>query len=195
MAGMHHPGLGATASAAGGAALLVVVLLTGCAATEADVRAASVSPATPSREVSAESPISPRPTPTMPPEWCKPAELPRASLPAAALPSPGDHLTLELDPCLTARSLLGWGMWLEDQGIDSSRIQGFQSVAGLRPWTAPLADGRGRCIIMGSADGTGTGTVACDSAGVPATMERSAGGSLLRFVIENSAIAVYAASR
>ena len=195
MAGMHQPGLGATSSAWVGVAVLVV-LLTGCAATsEADVRAASVSPAKPSQEVSAESPTLPGSTPTMPPEWCKPAELPSASLPAAALPAPGEHLTLERDPCLTAQSLLGWGMWLEDQGIDSSLIQGFQSVAGLGPWTAPLADGSGRCIIVGSADGHSSGTVACDSAGVPATMERSAGDSVLRFVIENGAIAVYAASR
>ena len=195
MAGMHQFGLEATATACVGVAILVVAL-TGCAVTtEADVSAASVSPAKPSPEVSAESPISPSPTPTMPPEWCTPAEFPGASLPEAALPAPGEHLTLELDPCLTAQSLLGWGMWLEDQGIDSSLIQGFQSVAGLGPWTAPLADGSGRCIIVGSSDSHSSGTVACDSAGVPATMERSAGGSVLRFVIENGAIAVYAASR
>lgn len=187
-------GWGATPPVWFGVAVLVT-LLTGCAATtEADVTATPVSPAKPAPEVSAEPPILPSATPTVPPEWCKPAEVPGASLPAATLPEPGEQVILEPDPCLTARSLLGWGVWLEDQGIDSSRIQGFQTVAGLGPWIAPLADGSGRCIIMGSANRGGSGAVACDSAGAPATMERSASGSVLRFVIESDAIVVYAAS-
>ncbi|WP_203579382.1 hypothetical protein [Microbacterium hibisci] len=194
MAEMHQSKSGA-APAAWFTAAVLVALLTGCTATtEADVSAEPVSPADPSRDVSAEPPMSPSPTPTMPPHWCKPAELPRASLPEAVLPAPEDRVILEPDPCLTARSLLGWGLWLEDQGIDSSLIQGFQSVAGLRPWIAPLADGSGRCIIVGWADGGGSGTVACDSAGVPATVERTADESVLRFLIEDGGIAVYAVS-
>ena len=78
---------------------------------------------------------SPSPTFTMPPEWCEPSDLPLASLPGAALPAPGEHLTLELDPCLTAKSLLGTYFSLEGQGIDADLIQGFESVAGIEPWT------------------------------------------------------------
>ena len=176
------------------AVAVIVALLTGCSATtEADVIAASASPTNHSDEVTSASGIPPSATPTMPPESCEPAEFPRASLPPADAPAPGEYLTLEPDPCLTVKSLLGWYMWLEEQGIDADLIQGFQSVAGLEPWIAPLADGSGRCIVMGSSAG-GSGAVACDSAGTPATMERSADGSVLRFVIDKNAIAVSAAA-
>jgi len=46
---------------------------------------------------------------------------------------------------------------------------------------------------MGSSAG-GSGAVACDSAGAAAKMERSADGSVLRFVIDKNAIAVSAAA-
>jgi len=131
----------------------------------------------------------------MPPEWCEPSDLPLASLPGAALPAPGEHLTLELDPCLTAKSLLGTYMWLEDQGIDADLIQGFQRVAFNEPWIAPLADGSGRCILMRAPNGNGWATIMCDSVGVPASVDRIVDGSDLRFVIENDAIAVYVTAR
>ncbi|MDR7183016.1 hypothetical protein J2X85_000039 [Microbacterium trichothecenolyticum] len=176
------------------AVAVVVALLTGCSATtDADVIVASASPTDRSEEELGASGIPPSPTPTMPPESCEPAEFPRASLPPADAPAPGVYLTLEPDPCLTVKSLLGWYMWLEEQGIDADLIQGFQSVAGLEPWIAPLADGSGRCIVMGSSAG-GSGAVACDSAGAAAKMERSADGSVLRFVIDKNAIAVSAAA-
>jgi len=138
--------------------------------------------------------MSPSPTPTMPPEWCEPSDFPRASLPGAAVPTPGEDLTLELDPCLTAKSLLGLYGWLEDQGIDADLIQGFQSVGGIEPWTAPLADGSGRCILISSVHKLHFGPIECDSTGVPATVHSWADGSVLRFVIEDDAIVVYATS-
>lgn len=176
-------------------AAIVSAAVTGCsAATETDPIAPSRSPVNTSEEVSTESGRAPGPTPTMPPEWCRPSDFPLASLTGAPLPAPGDHLTLELDPCLTVKSLLGSYAWLEDQGIDADLIQGFQSVAGIEPWIAPRADGSGSCILIRADNDNGWATIACDSLIVPARIERMVDGQALRFVTEDDAIAVYVAS-
>lgn len=198
MAGPDRRGWGATTIAfAGVGAAVVIAVLTGCSAgTGAEVIAASASPANISDEVPAGSDPSPGPTHTMPPEWCEPSDFPRASLLEATPPAPGEHLILELDPCLTVKSLLGSYAWLEDQGIDADMIQGFQSVAGIEPWTAPLADGDGDCILIRAADHNGWGEIACDSLGVTrATVERTVDGSTLRFMIEDGAITVSGIAR
>ncbi len=127
----------------------------------------------------------------MPPEWCEPSDFPRAWLPDATLPAPGEHIALAPDPCLSVKSLLGSYAWLEDQGIDADLIQGFQSVAGIEPWIAPLADGSGGCILIRADDRNGWGMIACDSPGAPAMIEQTVDGSTLRFVTENGVVGVY----
>jgi hypothetical protein len=134
---------------------------------------------------------SPGPTPAPPPEWCEPSEVPQASLPERAVPAPGQRVALKPDPCLTKRSLLGLLTSVENRGIDADLIQGFESVAGIEPWIAPLADGSGNCILI-RADRPPWAAIACDSTGAPANVERAVDGSVLRFVIEDGAIAVYA---
>ncbi|WP_109209149.1 MULTISPECIES: hypothetical protein [Microbacterium] len=131
---------------------------------------------------------------TMPPDWCEPREFPEASLDGAAAPAPGEHLTLPADPCLTAKSLLGSYSWLEDQGIDADQIQGFQAVAGIEPWTAPLADGTGHCILLRADDHNGWGKIACDTPGGSASVERTVDGASLRFSLERDAVVVYTLS-
>ncbi|MBW9111162.1 hypothetical protein JNB63_19805 [Microbacterium trichothecenolyticum] len=84
---------------------------------------------------------------------------------------------------MTAKSLLGSYTWLEDQGIDADLIQGFQSVGGVEPWTAPLADGSGDCILIRADDDNGWRDIACDSPGVPAEVERTVDGAILRLTI------------
>lgn len=172
------------------ASAVVLAMLTGCTAATEPVVAASVSPASPSRDATPEPGVAP--TPTMPPEWCEPSDFPRASLEEADLPVPGEPVTLELDPCLTVKSLLGTYSWLEDQGIDADLIQGFQSVADVEPWTAPLADGSGRCLLIRANDPSGGfPTIGCDSASAPATVETTtANGVALRFMNENDAVVV-----
>jgi hypothetical protein len=128
------------------------------------------------------------------PPACEPSPFPGASLPGIALPAPGERVTLEEDPCLTVKSLLGTIPWLDSQGIDAARIQGYERVAGIEPWTAPLADGSGSCILIRGRDRNGWGPIACDSTSAPASVEQTTDGSVLRFVIENGAIAVYAIS-
>lgn len=135
---------------------------------------------------------SPQPWPAADPPACEPSNFPEASLPGIALPVPGGRVTLEEDPCLTVKSLLGSIPWLENQGIDAELIQGYESVADIQPWTAPLADGSGSCILIRGGDRNGWGPIACDSTSAPATVERTTDGSVLRFVIENDAITVYA---
>ncbi|MDW4572209.1 hypothetical protein R8Z57_05380 [Microbacterium sp. M3] len=167
--------------------------LTGCsAATDADAVAKSPSPTNHFEEVPTDPGTSPGPTPTMPPEWCEPADFPRRSLPEATLPARGDHLILQLDPCLTVKSLLGSYSWLESQLIDADLIQGFRNVAGIEPWIAPLADGTGRCILIRADTRNGWREIVCDAPDTPATVERTVDGSALQFRIENDAIAVYA---
>jgi len=177
---MRHP-VSLTRCATTSAIVIAALVLPACAATEANRPDAATGTATSTIAI---------PTPTMPPEWCEPADFPRASLAGAALPNPGEQLTLKPDPCLTAKSLLGTYTWLVDKGIDAALIQGFQSVAGIEPWTAPLTDGSGRCILIRADDRNGWGTIACDSTSSPATVERTAGSSTLRFTIGNDAIAV-----
>jgi hypothetical protein len=187
-------------TAVGVAALIVVAIVGGVAAIVNgrgiidDAPAVAPTHSTPTTLPPTTLPTSPSPTPTMPPEWCEPSQFPRASLSEAHLPAPGERLALEQDPCLTAKSLLGTYTWLEDQGIDADLIQGFQSIAGIEPWTAPLADGTGTCILIRGDDRNSWGTIACDSTGLPATVERTVDGLVLRFVIENGVIAVYATS-
>lgn len=184
-----------------GVAVLVVAVITGGVAAIVNVRGAGDGTAVaPTHSSPTASPrptplASPRPTPPVPPEWCEPSDFPRASLPEAALPAPGEHLTLEQDPCLTAKSLLGTFTWLESQGIDADLVQGFQSVAGIEPWTAPRADGSGNCILIRGNDRNSWGTIACDSTAVAATVERTVEDSVLRFDIENGAIAVNVVSQ
>jgi len=139
----------------------------------------------------------PTPSRTLPPvaEGCEPRDFPRASLPAAPPPGPGGRLSLEPDPCLTAHSLLGSATWLEDQGIDTWAIQGFQGVADIEPWIADLKDGSGRCILLRADDHNGWGEIACDAGLVPASVERVVGDLVLRFEIEDDAVAVSATAR
>lgn len=144
--------------------------------------------------------ISPSPTPTMPPEWCEPVDFPEASLPQAATPAPGQRLVLQQDPCLTGKSLLGSYEGLENQGVDADLIQGFQRVAGItrylaiESWTAPLSDRSGMCILFRNDNGNGWQRFACDAPGAPATLTRTVNGTVLRFVIEDGAVVVYATS-
>lgn len=184
-----------------GVAVLVVAAITAGVAGIVNLRgagddgsAAAPTQSSPAASPRPTAPASPRPTPTMPPEWCEPSDFPRASLPEAPLPAPGEKLTLKQDPCLTAQSLLGTYTWLESQGIDADLIQGFQSVAGIEPWTAPRADGSGNCILIRGDDRNSWGTIACDSTEAPATVERTVDASVLRFELENGAIAVEAVS-
>lgn len=163
-----------------GVAVALVLILAGCSAPSAGT--SSTPPVGPSREESTPS-MSPGSEPTMTPQWCEGAEFPRASLDEAALPAKGERLTLDEDPCLTAKSLLGSYTWLEDQGIDADLIQGFQSVGGVEPWTAPLADGSGDCILIRADDDNGWRDIACDSPGVPAEVERTVDGAILRLTI------------
>lgn len=184
-----------------GVAILIVATVTGGVAavvnaTSASRNGAAVAPTSESSTTlppPAPSP-SPMPTPTTPPQWCEPKDFPRASQPEAALPAPGQHIILRSDPCLTAKSLLGSAGWLMDRGIDVELIQGFQSVAGIEPWTAPLADGSGMCILIRGADRNSWGTIACDTPGTPATVQDFVDGDAVRFVIENDAITVYVTS-
>jgi hypothetical protein len=117
-------------------------------------------------------------------------------LPAVFAPTPGSFLALPPDPVLNVRVLLGSGVWMVENGIDSGSAQGFQSVGAIHPWTADLQDGSGRCILIKSDyAGGGWSDVVCDAEGLPATLERELDGQTLVFTIGDHAVDVYAVPR
>ncbi|MEU1970651.1 hypothetical protein ABZ477_03270 [Microbacterium sp. NPDC019599] len=137
---------------------------------------------------------TPVPTWTVPeePKGFDPAAL-QPSLPGIASPAEGEHVTPLPDPTQDERVMLGTRSWLDQQGIDYVRAQGFQRVGGIQAWTAPLKDGTGSCVLIRTNfTGGGFSEVACEAAGVPAQVERDVDGTLLRFTIIGSAIDVYA---
>ncbi|MFH8250107.1 hypothetical protein ACH3VR_07060 [Microbacterium sp. B2969] len=114
------------------------------------------------------------------------------TLPDLAAPAEGTHVTPPPDPPQDARVMLGTRSWLDEQGIDFMSAQGFQRVAGIQAWTAPLTDGTGWCILIRKDfSGGGFSEVACDADGAPARVEREVDGALLRFTIVGDAIDVY----
>jgi len=195
MSRMRGRRLRAAASAPVAIAVALTVLLSGCtSAPDPRGTATSSPPASSDDDASAEPDLAHSPTPTVPPEWCTPTDLPRASLPGVALPAPGEHVTLQLDPCLTAKSLLGSYSWLKDQWINADLIQGFESVADIEPWIAPRTDGSGSCLLIRADDSNGWREISCDSPDAPATVERTLEGSTLHFVIENDRAVAYVTS-
>jgi len=128
-------------------------------------------------------------------DGCEPADLPAASLPYAELPAPDAVLTPPPDPCLTAHSLLGSATWLEEHGVDSASVQGFQAVAGIEPWTASLNDGSGSCILLRRDDRNGFADVDCRSDGTAPSVEREVDGAVVRFSNEGGGVEVTVSSR
>jgi hypothetical protein len=113
-----------------------------------------------------------------------------------APPAPGSHLSLQPVPIYDNRLILGTGVSLEAQGIDTRSAQGFQSVGLIHPWIADLKNGNGRCILIrADYDTGGWSEIVCDKDGVPASVEREVDGHVLRFTILYDGIQVYSVPR
>ncbi|WP_344066521.1 hypothetical protein [Microbacterium pumilum] len=114
-------------------------------------------------------------------------------LPGVPVPAPGAHAALAQDPALTWESLHGALLWVEGQRLDYTSLQGFQRLDAVQPWTAEKLDG-GTCILLRTDDGSGFDQMACDSDGLPATVDRTLNGAVLRFTLKGEVIDVYVTS-
>jgi len=128
-------------------------------------------------------------------DGCEPTDFPRASLPEAELPAPGAVLAPLPDRCLTAHSLLGSASWLEEHGVDSASVQGFQAVAGIEAWTAALRDGSGSCMLLRRDDRNGFAEVDCRSDATAPSLERDLDGAVVRFSNVDGKVEVTVVSR